>query len=314
MILATEDQSKTGYVHRLQQPDQWIEPVALPPLPAITPKSRFAVVTLGTGDRGRELLEISRPSIQAYAAKVGADYHEITGDPTNPAFVFWDKFRSELFFDHYERIVYVDSDIVIRATAPNLFDLIPADQVAVHDETPFMGLAYAWIWQEFEWLCRSQGYGQIIPRGMFNTGFWVASRQHREAFKPMTRPFQLTHCAEQVHISMRLHQLGFPIWPMTRRIHWQHWNDKAMKLFPQGQFLHFSGITDHAKRLALMRIAAGSARIAQAAPKTPPAAVGMSSPTEDQKTPEKATVGEKKPCGCGKKDRQLTGPKTRPLK
>jgi hypothetical protein len=261
-----------------------IDPVPLPPLPPITPTKAVAVVTLGIGVRGKEMLHLSRKSIRRYAARCDADYHEIVSDTaTIPIFPLFDKFRVEQFFDYYERIVYIDADVIVRDSAPNLFQLVPADHVGKHDDLPYMHQGFAWYYAEIEELVKSQGYPMpTVPPWMLNSGLWVASREHRDSFKPMQKPFMGRHCAEQNHISIMLCLNDHKIWPMGSDLHWQWYRDKDMKAWHRGQFLHFAGVTDHKKRIALMKIAAGAAG--------KPIITVQSA----------KAIEKKKPCGCGK--------------
>jgi hypothetical protein len=262
-----------------------IEPVPLPPLPTITPTSKVAVITLGIGVRGLQMLDISRKSIRRYASKCNADYHEITANTaTIPIYPLWDKFRVEQYFDHYERIIYIDADVIVRDSAPNLFEIVPEDHVGKHDDLPYMTGGFAWYYTEIEELVKSQGYPMpVVPPYMLNSGVWVASREHRDAFKPMTKPFIGRHCSEQNNISIRLCMNGYKVWDMPSDLHWEWFRDKSMKEWHTGQFIHFAGVTDHKKRIALMRIAAASA----------------GKPTITVQSAKQA-IEKKKPCGCGK--------------
>jgi lipopolysaccharide biosynthesis glycosyltransferase len=38
------------------------------------------------------------------------------------------------YFDTYDRILFLDADILVRDDCPNLFDLVDVDRVAAYDE------------------------------------------------------------------------------------------------------------------------------------------------------------------------------------
>lgn len=295
----TEDMSRADSTAFWSRPDM-IEPVELPALPPITPTSKLCVATIATGERGRQMLEISRPSLQQYAERVGADYHELTSDrPAIPVYPVWDKFRVEKLFDFYDRIVYIDADVIVRPTAPDLFALVPDTHVGKHDDLQFMSAGFAWFYAEVEELCRSQGYTlPIIPPWMLNSGVWIASRRHRDCFKPMTKPFNARHCAEQHHISIKLWESKTPIFLMDSDLHWQWYRDKALKTYPKGQFVHFAGLTDHKKRLSLMTITAAAAKEPQ-----------MVKNITKRPIPESSVMAvqpDKKGCGCAQKGQRMT--------
>src|SRR5262245_34503117 len=88
-----------------------------------------AVVTLAVGGKERQLLEVSGPSMAAYARRIGADWHVIDGEPIQPAYPMEDKFRIHGFLTFYDRVLYLDADVMVGDDAPNLFDLVPETHV-----------------------------------------------------------------------------------------------------------------------------------------------------------------------------------------
>lgn len=277
---AVEDASKADAVPVWNRTD-WLTPKPLPPLEGVVPTSKFAVITCAVGEKGRQLLEVSEPSIRAYAKRIGADYHVIRGDvPLNPLYPFEDKFRIGQYLEHYDRIAYIDADIIVPPDAPNLLELVPANAVGAHDDLPHNTGGFAWYFTEVEAVQRWQKLPLRSPPWMLNTGLIVASKEHRAIFDPPQYPYQAVHCFEQHLIGIRVHQAGIPVFLMPTKLHWQWWLDKGKQIYPDGQFIHFAGLLDHPKRLELMRQA-----------------------VEDFAAPRS---GNKKGCGCGKKVRPLS--------
>ena len=82
---------------------------------------RFAVCTLTFGDLYEKLARTSHETLSAYAQKCGADF-VIEREPTtkSPCYSKFGLVRRLL--EDYDRVLYVDTDVLVRFDAPNLFD------------------------------------------------------------------------------------------------------------------------------------------------------------------------------------------------
>lgn len=209
-----------------------------------------AVVTVAVG-KALEWLEISEPTMRAYAEKVGAEFVKLTG-VTCPPYPQGEKWQLYDQFDTFDRILFVDADIVIRPGATDLFELVPEDRVGIYDDLPDMPGGYAWYFAETEQVQRDQGAsGQALPYCL-NSGLVMSSRMHREIWR-QPNFFRPTHCYEQHVINCRIRDAGFKLHRLSREIHWQWWSDKEGRHKAAAQFVHFSGMKDHGERIRLMR-------------------------------------------------------------
>jgi hypothetical protein len=228
-----------------------VQPADAAPLKPFTVNSTTAVVTVGVGEKGQQWLELSEQSMRCYANRIDADFHTITD--TSTIYPFAEKFRVRNFLDAYERIIFLDADIVVRPDAPNLFDMVPANMIGLHDDLPYNTSGYAWYYSEVESVQRSQKL-RLKPLGnCWNTGVIVLSKQHKDILTPPKHPYQALHCSEQHHINILIAEYGFPVFNLPTWVHWQWWLDRRKVLYPKGKFLHFAGELDHKNRLDLMR-------------------------------------------------------------
>jgi len=90
-----------------------------------------AVVTLGV--HVPDLLLISEPLLRAYAQKVDADFIKIENKVMDKLIIYpfpcFEKFQMKDMLDNYERIIYLDADILVQKDTPNLFDIVPETEV-----------------------------------------------------------------------------------------------------------------------------------------------------------------------------------------
>jgi hypothetical protein len=234
---------------------------------------KTAVVTVAVGV-GLDWLSVSRHSMEAYASRVGAEFIALT-NVTCPPFPMGEKWQVYDLFDSYERILFLDADVVVRGTAPNLFEIVPEDKIGVYDEFGVMP-SKGWLHAEYAVIQQDQRLPVRNVEHCYNTGLVMSSARHREIWK-QPNFFRPTHTYEQSLINLKIDFNGFKVYALDREIHWEWWTDREKKHYDQGQFLHFAGLKDHAERLAMMKDAASGNAVATATDKT------------------------KRGCGCGQK-------------
>lgn len=218
-----------------------IEPKCQSTLEVVS-SSRLAVVTLATGQNGRELLALSGKSLASYATKCGADFHVIGGEPTQSDFPFEDKWRAGQYLDFYDRVFYTDADVLIRPDAPNLFDLVGEELLGICDENLYTAPRLSGWWgadrQVMSEIQRDNGFPECTGAAYYNAGFWVASRRHRPLFSHPTVPYRAFHEAEQCLLNARILNFEVPIHVFGPDLVWCHYAGPKRANQP---FLHFSG-------------------------------------------------------------------------
>ena len=142
-------------------------------------KNNAALITL-SNDSFEEISELTHPNIKKYADKIKADFVVIKDKKLSKDYFHYEKFQLKDYFKHYTRILYLDSDIIIRQDCPNLFEHVPEHLLGIYNEAKFSKINYVRIMSE---ACKT--YNIALPKweGQFyNTGLLVLSRLHRNIF------------------------------------------------------------------------------------------------------------------------------------
>ncbi len=226
-----------------------------PPLTGIAPKHDRAVVTVAVGTEAESLLAITGPYMRAYAARLNADF-VVLDWPGHPDWPMSAKFAIPTTLSLYERIAYVDADVLLRPGCLSLFDACHPDEMGVVDELPWHR-AQPKFGREAGYLKfrRDMGFKDVphLP-WMANMGIFVAPASHKHLLLPPVRPITTTHCSEQDHSNAMLLDSGLPLRLMDRRLNHQNWTDWGFKAAPPEAVLHFSGAgAERAKRLVSIR-------------------------------------------------------------
>jgi hypothetical protein len=157
-----------------------------------------AVVTLVTTPEWDALARVTLPSQRHYAARIGADF--VILDKRIHAHPHYDKWQIYDLFDTYDRILYLDADMIVRQDCPNLFNCVPHDAVGGENELKSCP-AQA---QQLERFCERVGIGSLPCPFYINGGMFLASANHREVFRKPEVVVSDLPWPEQSHFNARL--------------------------------------------------------------------------------------------------------------
>lgn len=135
------------------------------------------VLTIAAGDFFDKVKKLTHPTIKKYATKINADFLELTeltiSDPK------WEKTKIFELLNKYKRIIYFDSDLIIREDCPNLFELVNEKELGVLNEKKYTLNTEKLKIEAIKYNIQIEK----ITNDYFNTGVMVISRQHKFLFK-----------------------------------------------------------------------------------------------------------------------------------
>lgn len=160
-------------------------------------------MTIMSGEKYEKIWKRTEPYFNAYADKCGADLMILSALPDGLPSPHWAKFSIyEVLKKHYDRVAFIDADIIIRPDTPSLFDLVPEDQLGIFNEGEFTPRA----------MCIHEirkVYDVDLKKwngvDYYNTGVFVVSKEHRfifkieEEIKPLRNSF-----GEQTYLNMKI--------------------------------------------------------------------------------------------------------------
>jgi hypothetical protein len=207
-----------------------------------SPTNGRLIISVGAGANCEAMLEIAKPNIQAYADRVGADYVQLTGKTQ----AWWglEKFRVHQFAKMYDQTLFVDSDVLIRHDAPDIFEV---GGIAMHDDLPHLQ-SEEWILPEYEAVLKSQGLpGQWGRRWLLNSGVVLCDRESADVWLPPLRPLPTDHCAEQFWVEIQAEKLemsGSRVSKLDRRFNHQWWMRDFQDKKSDAWFFHYANAKD----------------------------------------------------------------------
>jgi len=165
--------------------------------------NRQVVVTICVGDAFKKMAEVTHPTIKAYAEKCGADFLVLSDNTTGHHAGFM-KFQLGKLFDTYDRVLYVDTDILIRDDSPSLFEKIPAGVFAAFNEGAYMERFSNIESFVSEYPVCEHGTAKAWARSgiYYNTGVMMLDKKFADFFVIPQKP--INHFYEQTQFNFEL--------------------------------------------------------------------------------------------------------------
>ena len=182
-----------------------------------------AIVTVANGTEFVELLKLTRPAMQAYADRVGADLIDLDNDTADWGFM--EKFRTFHFATKYEQTLFIDADCVITDRCPDLFEMYGhADIVALDESKRFY--KRDWLTQERAHVAKLSELKIEDTERAINSGVVLVNQSAAGIWNRPLVDIGTTHCAEQIYLGHQIEQCiasGATFADLDIRANWQWW-------------------------------------------------------------------------------------------
>jgi len=143
---------------------------------------KTAVVTLCIGQKYENLANLTHPTLHKYADKIGADFKVISSRKfPQTSIVCYEKLQIRNLLDEYDRIIYLDTDIVVKDNCPNLFDIVPYGWFGAFSEGTWLDRSHAMYIGSIQFGFSADKLRELNKR-YFNAGVMVADQTHRTVF------------------------------------------------------------------------------------------------------------------------------------
>ena len=195
--------------------------------------SRDLLLTVSIGQD--DLSNHTIPRMQRYAAKYRVEFEVMTSSNRfeRPAFAYWERLV-ELVDSEYDRILILDSDILIRNDAPNLFE-IDFEDVAMKQSKYVAPNFLARVNDEID--C------DFTVPDMYNTGVILITRDYLASISDNIRELsctvEKTRYADQVYFCVVVKNTGVQPTPLSWR--WNQHDQVPDFRARHAYFLHFRG-------------------------------------------------------------------------
>lgn len=202
------------------------------------------LITTRTDDGFNYINDLTHPSIKAYAEKVGADFKKL--DHISDCTHMQGKWHYRImktynWFDEYDRILNVDSDVLFTKYCPNIFEEVPYDKIgtAYEDKGSRQEHRRECI-QNSQKIFGNNGWKEGYP----NCGVILTSKIHRDIFQKIDGKYYEDWGHDCVHVGYQIIKYGFDVHELDFR--WNHmimftepWNSMANRF--DSYIIHYGG-------------------------------------------------------------------------
>lgn len=173
-----------------------------------------AIVTVATGREFLDLLQVTGPTIKAYADRCRADYIALT----NATKSWWglEKFRTRHFVEQYDEVLFVDADCIVRPDAPSLFG--QDCDVLIHNDAPHLE-SLAWLKSERREVCEAISMQYEDANLCLNSGVVYTRKAASSVWSEPPSNIPTSHCAEQIVVEQQAIRHGYR--ELDSRFNWQ---------------------------------------------------------------------------------------------
>lgn len=212
-------------------------------------KNAIVIVNISRDDQ----FETCRRSVEYYCKKHSIDFVCLTEKKFNIQgqddynYLTFEKNQVYSCFDKYDRILRLDSDIIITPDCPNLFKLVPKEEIGVvfEDVGSRKRNRHKLIKEA------KKTFGKIKWRkGYFNSGVILSSKLHREIYRltrediELIKNGRLSRSKEQTTLNYRVRKYNFKIFPLSYKFNHmsmfsESWNKNAPRL--NSFIIHYAG-------------------------------------------------------------------------
>lgn len=171
---------------------------------------RRAVITLAIGRFFSRMAAMTHPIFERYAESVGADFHVISEHKLTADRPHFEKFQLRDFLDRYDRVLFLDTDIIVNRNAPDIFQFVPPEKfgaylVSEHSDR-----------HDSSVVAIQQHLGALDwEREYFNSGVMLVGRQHREIFDLSHGMFEGFY--EQTQLNYNVRKLSIDVFDIGFR-------------------------------------------------------------------------------------------------
>src|SRR3989344_5409820 len=141
------------------------------------PLAAKAIVTIAIGEEFSKMAKLTHPAMRKYAQRVEAEFIVIDSFDTSSQTPHFAKYRLYELLKTYQRILYIDTDALIVSKCPDLFKLVPKNQLGVFLEEDEINPTRRT--DEIQKIC---GNIDGWPGKYFNSGVMVISSAQRVGF------------------------------------------------------------------------------------------------------------------------------------
>jgi hypothetical protein len=204
--------------------------------------NKFAMVTR-CDENAKILSDVTHDILKDYAGQWGCDFIVLdSGEWSDYEMAHYRILEVGELLEKYERIVVIDTDVLILPGCPNPFETVPEDKIGsiYEDKGSRQAMRQGVI------MSIQERFGDVgWEEGYINTGFFVVSRRHADIFQLIDNQYWTGFGFDDALLGFNIHKFGHEVFELEFK--WNHmamfsetWNFSASRF--NSYIIHYAGL------------------------------------------------------------------------
>lgn len=202
------------------------------------------LVTTRADRKIKDMTDLTHPIIKKFAREWKADFsildHVSGCDVGNGKHHYRIMKLYDLLSEH-DRVLVVDSDVLINKNCPNLFEVVPHEKIGtIYEDRGSRERnrrdrisQIQKKWGNFGW-----------TTGYINTGIFIVSKSHREMFRKINGEYWTRNGFDDVHLGYQIRKLGLKVFELDYKFNHmsmfsEPWNGSPSRF--DSYIIHYAG-------------------------------------------------------------------------
>jgi lipopolysaccharide biosynthesis glycosyltransferase len=208
-------------------------------------KNKMKLLITTRADEGiKDMTDITHPIMKNYAERVGADFLVLSHKPPSDSGDNRPHYRILKHFElheQYDRILHLDSDMIVLPDCPNLFEVVPYEKIGtVLEDKGSRRAARRQVIQQIQ-----QKFGPLGWREEYiNTGLLLTSKCHRDIFQAINGEYWTGFGSDDAQLGYLIKKMKYEI--MDLPFQYNHmtmfsesWNNSPNRF--SSHIIHYGG-------------------------------------------------------------------------
>lgn len=191
----------------------------------------------------KDMTDITHPVIKKFAKEWNADFRILSKDTDCPGTGSYEYRTFEIYtlLDEYDRVLHLDSDVLINKTCPNIFEIVPFDKIGTIYEDK--GSRIANRYERIELIQKK--FGDVgWKSGYINSGCLLTSRIHKNIFQKINGQYYTELGYNDALEGYNIHKNHFEVYELPFQFNHmtmfsEEWNGFANRF--DSYIIHYAG-------------------------------------------------------------------------
>jgi lipopolysaccharide biosynthesis glycosyltransferase len=216
---------------------------------------KTAIYTLNIQIRKNDIFQDCVQSISRYAERTGSDFimrttifDHVLSDDQDYKNVIMEKFHIRELLNYYDRVLYLDADILVKENAPDIFEYYPdTSKIFLYNEIKFNNVDYDQYIEKTKAKCQIPWTRVGDHYDFYNAGVMLVSKSGQRAFEFIEDEYfimeDLPMIVDEPYLHYTLFKHEIPISELDKRF------NTMIYFEDDGWFLHFANVLDRKEKI-----------------------------------------------------------------